>query len=522
MRPARLLICFVLSGFLPLPAPGATPADPSTRPATGPTPNPVTKAEVDQLFQPLVDGEWVPGVVVGVVTEDGRRVYGYGRVSGKDGRTPDGRTVYEIGSVSKVFTSLILADMARRGEVALDDPVQKFLPESVHVPQRGDKPITLQHLATHMSGLPRMPGNFGPKDPSNPYADYTVEQMYAFLNECKPARDPGGGYEYSNLAVGLLGHVLARRAGKPYEQLLAERVTGPLAMADTRIALTDDQRTRLSAGHDADGEPQPNWDIPTFAGAGAIRSTADDLLTFLAAQAGITPADKVGAGLAAAMTSTHERRAAAGPGLDMALGWHIDTKNDLPWHTGQTGGYHSFVAFSPDRKFGVVVLANAAAGTVDAPASALLRRLLGRPLAVPDLPKPVAVAPDVLERYVGKYLMPPATVVTITRKDDRLYAQLPGQPRLRIFPRSETAFFYKAVNAQIDFTAGPLARLMLHQNGRDIPALRMKADTGKAGADKAGGDAAGVKAEPNSAESSTRPAHSGMDGSPKEPAAQGK
>jgi len=154
------------------------------------------------------------GIVVGMIGPQGSRTVGYGKLSATDPRTPDGDTVYEIGSVTKVFTSLLLADMVQKGEVKLDDPVSKFLPATVKVPERNGKKITLLDLATQSSGLPRMPENFHPKDPANPYADYTPARMYEFLSGYQLTRDPGEKYEYSNLGVGLLGHALSLRAGK--------------------------------------------------------------------------------------------------------------------------------------------------------------------------------------------------------------------------------------------------------------------------------------------------------------------
>ncbi|HEX3107684.1 MAG TPA: serine hydrolase, partial [Thermoanaerobaculia bacterium] len=163
------------------------------------------------------------GIVVGVIDPSGRRTVAY--TSTKTAEKPvDANTVFEIGSVTKVFTSLLLADAVQRGEVALTDPVSKYLPPGVKVPERNGKKITLVDLATHTSGLPRMPTNFHPKDPGNPYADYTVAQLYEFLSSYELTRDPGSQYEYSNLGGGLLGHVLALRAGTDYETLVRKRI----------------------------------------------------------------------------------------------------------------------------------------------------------------------------------------------------------------------------------------------------------------------------------------------------------
>ena len=224
--------------------------------------------------------------------------------------------MFEIGSVTKVFTALLLADMVRRGEVALDDPVAKYLPAEVKVPTRAGRSITLLDLATHTSALPRLPDNFQPKDPTNPYADYSVEQLYQFISSYQLTRDIGATFEYSNLGAGLLGHALARRAAMDYETLMRSRVLAPLGMSSTAIALSPELQSRLTAGHDAQLRTVPNWDLPTLAGAGALRSTANDLLAFLAVLG------QSESSLASAMTATLTvRRPVGAAGSDIALGW---------------------------------------------------------------------------------------------------------------------------------------------------------------------------------------------------------
>src|SRR5258708_19431887 len=184
----------------------------------------------------------VVGIVVGVLEPSGRRIVTYGSAARDDKRPLNGDTVFEIGSVSKVFTSLVLADMVRKSEVALTDPAAKYLPASVKMRERGGQQITLRDLATQTSGLPRLPSNLRPKDSANPYSDYTPELLYRFLSGYKPTRNPGSKYEYSNLGVGLLGHVLARRAGTDYETQVRTRISDPLTLTATRITLSPDTK----------------------------------------------------------------------------------------------------------------------------------------------------------------------------------------------------------------------------------------------------------------------------------------
>jgi CubicO group peptidase (beta-lactamase class C family) len=317
-----------------------------------------SEAEIRAIISDRIDrAKQSVGIVVGVIDDQGRIVIGHGRRGPDDEAQPDGETVFEIGSVTKVFTAILLADMVRDGKLALQDPVQKFLPEPVRVPIRGEDPITLYHLTTHTSGLPRLPNNFAPSDPGNPYADYSVQQMYDFLSGHELARDPGEQAEYSNFGAGLLGHVLALQAGTDYETLVRKRITAPLGMTDTTITLSPAQRERLARGHDGNLKPVSNWDIPTLAGAGALRSTVDDMLKFVAANLGL-----VDSKLSATLQETHKAREDFGSAeARIGLGWIVITKYDrtIHWHNGGTGGYHSFVGLDKEHRRGVVVLSNA-------------------------------------------------------------------------------------------------------------------------------------------------------------------
>lgn len=432
-----------------------------------------TDAEIRQILVDRIDTQHQSvGIVVGIITPEGRRIISYGHLNQGDARTLNGDTVFEIGSVTKVFTSLLLADMVQHNQVALDDPVAKYLPPSVKMPQRNGRSITLVDLATHTSGLPRLPTNMHPKDPANPYADYSVEQLYEFLSTYQLTRDIGSRYEYSNLSGGLLGHVLARRAGKDYEALVLSEVCAPLGMKSTTITLTPQMKARLAVGHDAGLQQVEKWDLPTLAGAGALRSTANDLLTFLAANLGFTQTP-----LAPAMAAMLKTRRPVGGGLEVALGWHIFTSNgkEIIWHNGGTGGYRSFIGFDPKTRVGVVALSNAeTTDGVDDIGHHLLDPAF--PLAKPPKEhKQVNVDPKLFDRYVGKYALTPAFVLTVSREGDHLFLQATGQPKVEIFPESEREYFVKVVDPQITFivdAAGKTTELVLHQAGRDLPAKR--------------------------------------------------
>lgn len=415
------------------------------------------------------------GIVVGVVDAHGRRVVAYGARAKRDPAPLNGDTVFEIGSMTKVFTSLVLSDMARKGEVSLDDPVQKYLPATVHMPERGGKQITLVDLATHTSALARMPSNMAPKDPHNPYADYTSDQLWQYLNGVTLSRDIGSRYEYSNMGAGLLGQALSRRAGSDYETLVRRCITGPLSMKDTVITLTPALKARLAQGYGATLEPESNWDLSTFEGAGALRSTTNDMLTFLEAYLGLRTSD-----LKPSMDAQLAVRRPAGPSMQVALGWHVlaGPQGEVIWHNGGTGGYRTFMGYDPKAKVGVVVLTNVAteAGGDDIG----FHLLSGKPLAKlqPIVQRQAVALPQAeLEGLVGTYQAAPSVVFTVKRDGDRLLAQITGQEFFEIYPTSPTEFFYKVLNAQITFTRGADGRatnLVLHQNGRDSPAPRVE------------------------------------------------
>ena len=329
--------------------------------------------EAKALLVQLVDVEKrVPGIVVGMISSDPqeRWVVGYGRLSATDTRLPDGDTVFEIGSITKVFTGILLAQAVVNGEVKLDDPISMYLPEGVTAPEYEGKAITLFDLATHTSGLPREPSNLHPKDPSNPRVDYTMEQMYDFLSGYRLTRAPGSTYEYSNYGMGLLGNLLVRRAGlADYEALLLERITGPLGMDSTRIEMTPDMRSRLATPHRSYSVTTSLWENITLAGAGGLQSTANDLLTFLAANMGMTGTELQ----SALQLANTPQRPADEPGKMVGLGWHFpgwsfmigDSRYLLPGrgisqHCGGTGGSRACLVWDSQRKIGVVVLANAA------------------------------------------------------------------------------------------------------------------------------------------------------------------
>jgi serine-type D-Ala-D-Ala carboxypeptidase/endopeptidase len=284
------------------------------------------------------------------------------------GDLPDGaESVFEIGSITKVFTATLLADMARDGMVALDDPVAEHLPTAPPVLGRA---ITLEDLACHRSGLPRLPkGLLGPALAGNrhdPYARVDAAWLDAAVARTQPRREPGAKVVYSNYGAGLLGYALARRAGRTYDELVQERVCAPLGMRTTGMAVDGG---RLAAGHTRLGRRAAHWHFDALAGAGALRSTVADLVAFLRLQAGEPPGP-----LADAARETQVERVRRGS-VGFGLGWLLIPAArrlpfDLLFHDGGTRGFRSAAAVAPERRIGVVLL------------SSRVRRLTGTGLRV--------------------------------------------------------------------------------------------------------------------------------------------
>ena len=308
------------------------------------------------LKQTVGANEKVVGMVAVTVDEHGTRTATFGS-SGVPGLRLGNDTVFEIASITKVLTALLLAEMVQRGEVAFDDPVAKYLPASVTLHQRG-RPITLLDLASYTSGLPIMPDNMPPQwwTLPNPWADYTDAKLYEFLSSYVPEYEPGKHYEYASLGLGLLGVALSRRAGKSYEDLMIEQVCKPLGLSHTRITLSDDMRRHLVQPHDKELKPTPLWDSQALAGGGGFRSNARDLTVFLKACMELkqTPLNAAMARLVETRTPTRLA------GTDAALGWFITSAKDeeFVWKTGASGGCNSFIGFSTRNRRGAIALSN--------------------------------------------------------------------------------------------------------------------------------------------------------------------
>jgi CubicO group peptidase (beta-lactamase class C family) len=342
------------------------------------------ESNIESLVAPWIAKKKNINLVIGIIQGEERWIKGWGTLHPSTANSPDSKTIFEIGSVTKVFTSTLLSLLAERQELELMTPINQLGTVYQNLPDN----ITLESLATHTSGLPRLPSNLMEsvrQDRQNPYAAYTVEELHEYLqsHDGKPGKT-AGKIDYSNLGVGLLGRILADRLGQSYEEAIVQHLCNPLGLSDTRITLSDEQQARFAVGYLEDGKPVKPWDLPTLAGAGALRSTADDLLTFLAAnlQPDRTP-------IARAIRNTHQLRYetfAPSTGLlglvervaswikqwrgtllirretGVALGWFVEYLPAIDraayTHTGGTGGHRAFCGFIKESQTGVVVLSN--------------------------------------------------------------------------------------------------------------------------------------------------------------------
>ncbi|HEX6563102.1 MAG TPA: serine hydrolase, partial [Chthoniobacterales bacterium] len=509
--------------------------------------------------QARVDAGTYQTLIFGVVVDGKSEVIAFGKLN--EGKSPDGDTVYEIGSITKTFTATLLADAVLSGRFNLDTPIEDLLPD-FKIPERSGKKITLEEIGTQYSGLPRLPSNFAPKDPGNPYADYDSQKLKAFLDGYQLPRDPGAAFEYSNLGFGLLGYALAQSAHTTYDALVHEKIFQPLGMTMSGTQFSETMREHLASGHDETGAPVENWDLAALAGAGAIRSTINDMLRYLSANLGVDHTT-----LADSMKYAQRPRRDMSPNMRIGLAW-ITTATGVTWHNGGTGGYRSFLGFDADTHKGVVILANTATDVDDlgfatlldsAPlvpaekaivvAGSELKEYLGTykladqllvkvfltgnqlftqatgqqafpifPSAkdeyfanvgliritftrddqgavigmvvhqhgdhtapklgvtgTPPEPRETALSPTTLQDYVGQYQFSFGAILDVTLKDTRLQAQLTGQPAFPIYASAADKFFYKIVDAQLDFErdgTGKIIAVMLHQNGQNLRAPR--------------------------------------------------
>ncbi|GAB2800718.1 serine hydrolase [Dyella kyungheensis] len=422
---------------------------------------PLLPQRVADTLQQRIDAGEYPALVIAVVDGDSSAVYTYGKLD--QGKPLDGDTVFEIGSITKTFTATLLAQQVTTGKLQLDQPVATLLP-GFSIPSRDGKAVTLGNLAMQNSGLPRLPSNLRPADAMDPYADYSPAKLKAFLSSYTLPRDPGARYEYSNLGVGLLGYALGVHAGTSYEQLLQQQVLQPLGMRHSSTVQTDAMHATMAPGHDATGKPMGNWHIDALAGAGSLVSSGNDMLRYLKANMGRLPST-----LYPAMQFAQAARAdGPTPAERIGLVWmtHHDAAGDVIEHGGMTGGYASYLGFTADRRYGVVVLTNAAIAPED----------LGRATLLADAPlapahKRISVPEKELDDYVGSYQLHPGFNIAVFHKGDQLMSQGTGQDEFPVYASAKDEFFAAVADISLSFKRdehGKVTSVVVHQHGDHV------------------------------------------------------
>ncbi|MFC2128943.1 serine hydrolase, partial [Bacteroidota bacterium] len=418
-------------------------------------------AEVVETIERRIEEGLTPSITIAIIDSSGVKFFNFGKTA-KNGHEVNENTIYEIGSISKVFTGILLAQQVVEGDLKLEDEINNFLPNGIKVQVLGDTEITFGNLTDHTSGFPSMPHNFSPANPHNPYADYTVDQMYEFISNYHPVRTVGSEFEYSNIAQGLLGHLLAMNKGCAYEELMVQTIADPLGMNDTRIELSKRMKKNLALGHNGRRVVE-NWDIPTLAGAGAIRSSTSDMAKFVSANLGYMSSP-----LMDAMELSHQvRHDMVGDRL-IAMAWHImkGEKGDMICHGGATGGYRTFIGFVKETGKGVVLLSNSSEGADDIGYYLLDS---GSELArfksdAADIPK------SILKQYVGWYKLQSGRKIKISREGKQLFGRATGQDRFGIYPENDTVFYLTVNEAKIIFhlEKDAVTSLTLLQDGHEI------------------------------------------------------
>ena len=405
------------------------------------------------------------GVGVAIVAIDGDKTefLNFGLSKQANGEKVSAASLFEIGSISKTFTATALASMVKEGKIKLLDPVQNYLPEDIKLPSKNGKEITFQSLANHSSGLPRLPNNMPLGDPLDPYADYTIELMYQFLNSYQTPHEVAEKQEYSNLGAGLLGHVLALIDDKTYQAMITDRVLKPLNMTTTFIDIPQSHFNTLSDGHNEQLQPTKHWRLPVLAGAGALKSNTLDMAKYLKENMLMR---RLPQEMALTQTSTS---VFGNANTEIGLAWLINKtlENQYFMHNGGTGGFRSFMGFDAKAQKGIVILANSVFDLDE-----IGHAYLTNSLAQIKLSSPMQVNSEQLSKLNGEFELMPGFSLAITNKNEQLYVQATGQPKLTLTPRSATEFINQAVKARIVFdvnTQGEAQALTLYQGGQSLP-----------------------------------------------------
>jgi CubicO group peptidase (beta-lactamase class C family) len=439
----------------------------------------LTDEWVETAAGPLIENQIVDGLSIGYIEGKHWGIVHLGS-SIRVGKNADNLTVYELGGVSKLFTSLLLADAVVRGEIDLNAAADVANSAGIRLPSHNGTAIKWIDLSTHRSGLPRLPGNLPLTDRRNPYGDYDSKKAAAFLNRFELPRAPGESQEYSILGASVLGYLVAENAGKSYQALLRERIAKPLRMTDCTTTLTSDQTERLATPHAEFGNATTPWTLADLPGAAGVHATMRDMMRFAKAQLA-PPTGPLGKAIELAWKQQHDADA-SGPAT--GLGWMIAGDGQTRLHNGQTSGSSAAIFVNREFECAVVVLCNTSVTNVVEP---LATQLIGK-AASPEV-EPVAREPSEREsrdlvidaeyrrRLEGRYQLRPDFIFDVRDRDGHLMVGITNQATQEVFPDSRTRWSYRGIDATLEFKlrrTGPARSLILHQNGARQTAYRIK------------------------------------------------
>jgi len=371
--------------------------------------------------------------------------YAGGTVTPGGEQAPDENSQYEIGSITKAFTDLLLAEMVEMEKVSYDTTIGDLLGEDFAFRNAAVADITLLQLATHRSGLPRMPGDFAPSNQLDPYAGYDSKALLKSLSTTRDKQPLGNYYSYSNFGVGVLGYLLGQVHGGGYAEALTELVVEPLGLSRTSFARAENSVTAFSGG-----QAVSDWTIDGMAGAGALRSTTGDLAKFAQVQLGEAENP-----FAHDLADDRQVLSEAG-GFEITRVWHVGkaADGDIFWHNGGTGGFQSFFGFKPETGEAVAIILS---GNADPTATGLTWLGFGGP-------RPPAA--DIDEAILGQYDLNPNFGIGVYEVNGALVAQASGQMPLGLYEVEPDWYALGAADASLHFLreGGEVVALELAQN----------------------------------------------------------
>lgn len=382
-----------------------------------------------------------------VIDGDETTHFAVGRTA-PDAEAPDRATQFQIGSISKVFTDLLLAEVVADGKVSYKTTIGELLGADFSPSNPAVAEITLLQLATHTSGLPRLPPNLTPGDPLDPYRGYDAQRLLAGLQQTRAKQPLHDQYAYSNFGVGLLGYLLGRVHGDGYAAALADYVIEPLGLRQTGVSDSANQAQGFRAG-----EVVPAWTFAdALAGAGALWSTTEDLAQLAQVLLAEAPAE-----LAHALADDLRIEAQTRDGFAVTRVWHVSYDGEQPvyWHNGGTGGFWSFFGFRPESGQAVAILVSGDTNPTDAGL-----QLLGAQAMPPR--------PDVIDAQVlGQYRFAPQFGIGVFEQNGRLMAQATGQPSFPLLEMEDDWYALHVVDASLKFTRedGVVTGVQLAQGG---------------------------------------------------------